>query len=61
MHIGREKKKEGIARLQRVTSKVDVAAGPKRFLSFSSYKQSKRYHPGVKSVFPAEKEREVLN
>ena len=44
-----------------VAVKVDIAESPKRFPSFSSHKQSKGYRPRVRNVFPAEKERKVLN
>lgn len=36
---------------------ADIAESLKHFLSFSSHKQNKGYHPRVGNVLPAEKER----
>lgn len=65
MRGGDKRKESGTSKASKsgklVTGKVDSAESPKCFPSFSRHKQSKRYGPRVRNMFPAEKERKVLN
>lgn len=44
-----------------LTGRVDIAESSKHIPSFSSHKQSKGCHPRFRNMFPADKERKVLN
>lgn len=65
MHGGDKRKERGNSKVlecgKLVPGKVDIAESPKHLPSFSSHKQSKGYHPRVRNMLPAEKERKVLN